>query len=141
MSNEVRYEKSQESAAIGKAIAENLQAILDHYGVETVRGLNRSLYKYTECGASLGVKLHDGTWRYSGDLEGIPNGNVRQLLVGSIVEGSDVDVTADAIDLADPRFMDEGGENIALDTFNATVQWVNDEACRLWDEANEGEKS
>ena len=111
----------------------NLEAILSDNGSEmTVSALDRSLYKYTDCGAHLSVQLHDGTWRHSGNLLGIENGNVRQLLVGSIVEGSDADVCADPIDLIDYEDPEE-----AVKVFNATVDWVNDEACALWDEANE----
>ncbi len=133
--NEIDYERMQEDAAIGQAIVANLEAILSENAADmTVESLNRSLYKYTECGAHLSVQLHDGTWRHSGDLTGIKNGDVRQLLVGSIVEGSDADVCAEPIDLLafeDPQE--------AVRVFNKTVEWVNDEACTLWHEANDEE--
>lgn len=133
--NEIDYERMQEDAAIGQAIVANLEAILsDNAADMTVVSLDRSLYKYTECGAHLSVQLHDGTWRHSGDLTGIKNGDVRQLLVGSIVEGSDAEARAEPIDLLafeDPQE--------AVRVFNKTVEWVNDEACTLWHEANDEE--
>lgn len=133
--NEIDYERMQEDAAIGQAIAANLEAILSENAADmTVESLDRSLYKYTECGAYLSVQLHDGTWRHSGDLTGIENSNVRQLLVGSIVEGSDAEVCADPIDLID---YDDPQE--AVRVFNKTVEWVNDEACTLWHEVNDQE--
>ena len=133
--NEIDYERMQESAAIGQAIAANLKAILDDWGVENVQQLDRNIYKRTECGAHLSVQLHDGAWRHSGDLDGIDNGNVQALLLGSIVEGSDAEVNAEPISLLD--YMDEGDEKRLIDDLDKTISWVNDEACRLWDEANE----
>ena len=113
----------------------NLEAILSDNGSDmNVAALARSLYKYTECGAYLSVQLHDGTWRNSGDLTGIENSNVRQLLVGSIVEGSDAEVCADPIDLNE--YKDPAD---AVKAFNDIVSWVNDEACVLWHEANDEE--
>lgn len=133
--NEIDYERMQEDAAIGQAMVANLEAILSENAADmTVESLNRSLYKYTECGAHLSVQLHDGTWRHSGDLNGIKNGDVRQLLVGSIVEGSDAEVCADPIDLI---AFEEPQE--AVKVFNKTVEWVNDEACTLWHETNDEE--
>ena len=93
-----------------------------------------SIYKYTECGPWLSVRLHDGTVRHCDQLQGIENGSVRALLVGSIVEGSDAEVTADWIDL----LIEDPDE--AVLKFNAAVEWVNDEACALWEEANEVEE-
>lgn len=132
--DEIEHERMQEDAATGQAIAANLQAILDDYGVTDVANLYRSIYKYTECGPWLSVQLHDGTWKHCHELRGIENGNVRALLVGSIVEGSDAEVTADPIDLMD--YMDEGGDAKAVADFSNEVEQVNREACRLWDEAN-----
>lgn len=132
--NEMDYERMQEDAAMGQAIAANLKVILDDWGVENVQQLDRTIYKGTECGAHLSVQLHDGTWRHSGNLDGIDNGNVQALLLGSIVEGSDADVTADPINLL--KYMDEGDEQRLIADFDKTLDWVVDEACRLWDEAN-----
>ena len=130
---ENEYLKWQDDIEMGGRILANLEAILADNGSEmSVSALDRSLYKYTECGAHLSVQLHDGTWRHSGNLLGIENGNVRQLLVGSIVEGSDAEVCADPIDLIDYEDPEE-----AVKVFNTTVDWVNDEACALWSEANE----
>ena len=132
---ENEYLKWQDDIEMGGRILANLEAILADNGSEmSVSALDRSLYKYTECGAHLSVQLHDGTWRHSGNLLGIENGNVRQLLVGSIVEGSDADVCADPIDLIDYEDPEE-----AVKVFNTTVDWVNDEACALWNEANDEE--
>jgi len=131
--NEIDYERMQEDAAIGQAIAANLEAILsDNGSAMTVSALDRSLYKYTDCGAHLSVQLHDGTWRHSGNLYGIENCDVRQLLVCSIVENSDAYVCAEPIDLLEFEDPEE-----AVRVFNKTVEWVNDEACALWHEASE----
>lgn len=133
--NEMDYERMQEDAAMGQAIAANLKVILDDWSVESVQQLDRTIYESTECGAHLSVQLHDGAWRHSGDLDGVDNGNVQALLLGSIVEGSDgPDVCATPISLLD--YMDEGDNKRLIADFDKTLDWVNDEACRIWDEIN-----
>lgn len=125
--NEIEYERMQEDAAIGQAIADNLNAILGD--APDVRALYRRIYKYTECGAWLSVRLHDGSVRHCGQLNDVKNGDVRALLVGSIVENSDAEVRADWIDLFDYETPTD-----AVAAFDAAVQWVDDEACSLWSE-------
>ena len=124
---ENEYLRWQDDMEMGGRILANLEAILQEFGEGKVHDLDRRIYKYTDCGAHLSVQLHDGTWRHSGDLFGIENGNVRQLLVGSIVENSDAEVCADPIDLI--AFDDPAK---AVEVFNKTVDWVDKEACALW---------
>ena len=124
---ENEYFKWQDDMEIGLLILANLEAILQEFGEGKVHDLDRRIYKYTDCGAHLSVQLHDGTWRHSGNLHGIVNGDVRQLLVGSIVENSDAEVGADPIDLI--AFDDPAK---AVEVFNKTVDWVDKEACALW---------
>lgn len=130
--NEMEYERMQEDAATGQAIADNLQAILDDNDAENVAQLYRTIYKYTDCGPWLSVKLHDGTWVHCGHLQHVENNNVRALLVGSIVEGSDAEVSGDVLDL-----MIYETPAQALAAFDAEVEEVNDRACELWHEAND----
>ena len=121
---EREYHRMNDAQEAGELCLANLAAILDSWGEENVERLDRALYKYTPCGPHLSVMLHDGTWKHSGDLQGIENGNVRALLVGSIVEGSDADVTTDPIDLLT--------EEDPVTAFDDTVDWVDAEASRLW---------
>ena len=133
--NEVQYERDQELAAQGQHCNACMDAILsDNGGEPTLRDLYRSIYKYTDCGPWLNVKTWDGRVFYCGDLHKVDKDEVRYLLVGSIVEGSDAEVTADWIDLLECESPED-----AVKQFNATVAWVNDEACALWDEANNDE--
>lgn len=129
----LRMQDDLEGGAICLAALEEI--LLDNGSGMTVYDLARSLYKYTECGAWLSVQLHDGSWRHSGELYGIKNGDVRALQVGSIVEGSDAEVEGTPLDLL--TFDTEGS---AVQAFNREVEWVNDESCRLWEEANEEEE-
>ncbi len=105
----------------------NLEAILAAHGVDDVSDLGRFLYKYTDAGLWLSVRLHDGTWKHTGNLDGIDNGNVRALLVGSIVEGSDAEVYGREVDLLN----DDAPAELEHE-----VEEVDAEACRLWEEAN-----
>lgn len=130
--NEIDYYRMQESAAEGQVCLDNLNAILsDNGGEMTVDDLYRSIYKYTECGPWLSVQLHDGTWKHCDQLDGIDNGNVRALLVGSIVENSDAEVTGRVLDLLEFETPED-----AIAAFNHEVEQVNAEACALWDEVN-----
>ena len=128
------YQQQQDDQEAGGYCLASLAAILDCWGVENVERLDRAIYKYTDCGPHLSVWLHDGGWKHSGQLQGVTNGNVRSLLVGSIVEGSDADVTGTVLDLLT---FDSDEEAVAA--FNAQVDKVNAEACALWEEANEEE--
>lgn len=130
--NEIEYERMQEEVAMGQHCNACLDAILSDNGSDmTVRALYRSIYKYIECGPWLSVKTWDGRVFHCGDLHEVNKDEVRYLLVGSIVEGSDAEVTADWIDLLECE-----SPEAAVKLFNDTVEWVNDEACALWDEAN-----
>ena len=133
--HEVEYERMQELAAEGQHANACLDAILSDNGSSmTLPALYRSIYKYTDCGPWLSVQTWDGRWFHCQDLHKVDKTEVRYLLVGSIVEGSDAEVSADPIDL----LACESPED-AVKRFNSAVEWVNDEACRLWDEANDDE--
>lgn len=125
--NERQYHSMNADIETGGFILAALEAILEHWDAENVEQLERSVYKHTACGPWLAVKLHDGTMRNSDELSDVKNGDVRCLLVGSIVEGSDAEVAADPIDLIE---YEEPADAVAA--FNVTVQWVDDEASALF---------
>jgi hypothetical protein len=130
--NEVEYERMQEQIAEGEHANACLDAILSDNGSDmTLPALYRSIYKYTECGPWLSVRTWDDRKFHCGDLHKVDKDEVRYLLVGSIVEGSDAAVCADWIDLVECE-----SPEAAVALFNRTVEWVNDEACALWEEAN-----
>jgi hypothetical protein len=114
---------------VGERIAANLAEILDYWGEENAQRLHRRLYKATAAGVHLSVRLHDGSWRHSGNLEGIDNGNVRSLMVGSIVEGTDASVTGEEIDLL---------RDDAVEAFAREVDSVDEQAGYLWDREGGG---
>lgn len=133
--NEQTYHRMNADIEAGGVCLAALEAILKDHWADNVAQLYRSIYKYTPCGPWLSVKLHDGTMRHCDELHDVKNGDVRGLMVGSIVEGSDAEVFADLIDLLKYEDPEE-----AVAAFSTTVDWVNDEACALWDEADaEGE--
>lgn len=129
------WHQANEAEEAGQLCLLNLQAILDYWGSENVERLGREIYRFTECGAWLSVQLHDGEWRHTGNLAGIENGNVRALLVGSIVEGSDAEVTGSVVDLLTDAAYEE-----VIASLEEEIGDVNDEAGRLWEEANAEEE-
>ena len=134
--NEVQYERMQEQIAEGEHANACLDAILSDNGSDmTLPALYRSIYKYTPCGPWLSVRTWDNRTFHCGKLHEVDQTEVRYLLVGSIVEGSDAEVCADPIDLVE---CDSPEHAIAL--FNQTVEWVNDETCALWNDANAEEE-
>lgn len=111
----------------------SLTDFLDKQSDETPWEVGRSLYKYTECGPSL-TFLVPGLAPFG--VVGYSDPKAREesaswwkdcvgLSIGSIVEGSDAEVQS--ANLTWP---------VTQAQFDAAVEWVNEEACRLWDEAN-----
>jgi|DEB0MinimDraft_10_1074344.scaffolds.fasta_scaffold02325_5 hypothetical protein len=84
----------------------NNQELLDEIGVDTVAQAEKAIYKGTDCGAWIQCE-EDG------------------VTVGSIVEGSDAEVTRDKLEYP-----------IEVKEFWDCVEDVNSEACELWEEAN-----
>lgn len=75
--------------------------------------LSRHVYKYTDCGAQ--IKLD---WENN------------QLLLWSIVEGSDAEVSADPIPF----------DKITGDAIQKAIDYIEDECDVLWHEANDDNK-
>jgi len=147
--NEIEYEKMQESAAIGQALSDCVKAIMAEFDATTLYDLQRSAYKYTDCGPSVGFKLFDGPYIRSGDdrardLSWVSH--VQDICIGSIVEGSDAEVTpvwlnllgiVDGSDRICEKYPDESVGQLAVRRWDHVLGVVNDEACTLWHEAND----
>ena len=149
--NEIEYEKMQEYAAIGQALAECVNAIMAEYDATTPYDLQRGAYKYTDCGPSVGFRLFDGSCIWNGDdRANDPSwvAHVEDICIGSIVEGSDAEVPpvwlnllgiADGSDRICEKYPDETVEQLAVRRWYDVLKDVNDEACALWHEANDEE--
>lgn len=130
--NEVQYECVCEDQGIGAGMEACVEAIIQDNGAgDSIADVYRSVYKYTPCGPWISVRLHDGTLVHCDKLHGVKAGEIDAIQVGSIIEGSDACVEADWIKLRGLA------PEEAVKQFNAAVQWVNDEATSLWNEANE----
>lgn len=152
--NEIEYEKMQEQAAIGQAISVAVKAVFSDYlenlpeDEQTMERLQRASYKYTDAGVSVGFKLFDGTYIWSGDPRAEDLSLVNQIediCIGSIIEGSDAEIDpvwldlpkiADGSDKALDMNPDDTVEQLAVRRWYDTLESVNDEACALWHEAN-----
>jgi len=103
----------------------NLQEFLSYLGADTPWDAGDLLYDAYECGPWLAFIVGDEAYGYESkkaraltDCDGVQ--------VGSIVEGSDAEVTREPLLFPfTPAF------------FEAYVQDVDDQACALWAEANE----
>jgi len=134
-----QHERDREEAAMGEAIARNFLAIMARHSFgDTMSSLQRAMYKDTDAGISISFQLHDGSFVYSGDARAReitdPQNWVRKIGASSIVEGSDREVELDWIDLADPKYLEEGGDELCADDFGTMCQEVNNAACAIWDE-------
>ncbi len=146
--NEMEYNEMCESAAIGQALFECVEAIMAEYDATLLSQLQRSAYKYTECGASVGFRLMDGTFIWNGDDRARDPkhvADVEDICIGSIVEGSDAEVPplwlnlskiADGSDQICERYSDETVGNLSVRRWYDVLEVVNNEACALWHEAN-----
>lgn len=84
----------------------NAQDVLDFFGAESMEAAKRHAYKYTDCGVWLNF-LDDG------------------IQLGSIVEGSDAEVTTDPLRYPfTPKELQD------------TIDYIEDEVSLLWWEAN-----
>lgn len=94
-------------------------------GADTVQGINHRLYKDTDCGASISIRV-GGVWYHNGDgWSSLRDGDTLELVsLQSIVEGSDA--TAWSGDIPCPA------EDATLSQALDDVEW---EAETLWEEA------
>jgi hypothetical protein len=107
----------------------HFRGLLDYFGADTPRTLNRRVYKSTDCGASISVMLHDGTWVHNGDagwqtMTG--DEPIAGFTIQTIVEGSDATVDSDLFTLPCPE--------------SYVQAWIADmeaQAEELWTDANE----
>lgn len=128
--NEIDYYQNEEMIAEGQHANACLDAILsDNGGDMTLPDLYRSIYRYTPCGPWLSVTTWDNRTFHCDELDKVDKNEVRYLLVGSIVEGSDAEVTADPIDLVKCESPED-----AVKLFNDTVTWVNETANKEGDD-------
>lgn len=111
-----------------KRAIRSLADLCEYLGADSPRDLNRRIYEDTDCGASISLYLEDGRALHNGwrELDTLPlDTPLRGFTIQSIVEG--IDATAD-------------GEMVLLPCrhrdVDVAIQWVEDEARRLWDETH-----
>jgi hypothetical protein len=129
------YMDNEERAAMGAAMADMVQAVLDAHHAEDFPHLDRNLYKYTDCGAALSLELWSGEMLYSGSarLAEIGPGDVRAIGVSSIVEGVDEEVEPEY--LYPEAFLDHGEDDTAsfVAALDDLIGRVDEAASEIWD--------
>jgi hypothetical protein len=165
------YHDAQEEQAVAEIISACAKAIFDNFDADTMERLQRTIYKYTECGPSVSFELHEWACGYEDDSLEAPIGldaprkspfiyvgdkraetisepwlAVCKIGVSSIVEGSDAEIPVQWLDLEqfadDERYKGDLPDlcKEAVSAFCRVVEYVNDEACALWHEANDGDE-
>ena len=147
------YIRDQERAAEQEWEAREqdmLPHLAKHCDYDSPHEMYRVFYKYTDCGPWVSVHVN-GQWVHCQDLhklgtweEMLRRGDlVDEVLIGSIVEGSDAEATPEPVRLRDIRSVRSKSGNVTRfsmrQAFDRAVSRVNDEACALWDEANQEE--
>lgn len=119
-------------------------------GYDSPYEMYRVHYKYVECGPWMSLRVN-GQWVHCQDLyklglwkDMVSRGDiVDEILVGSIVEGSDAEATPTPVRLGDIRSKRSKKGTITRASLRAALDHafdqVNQEACALWDEANREE--
>lgn len=106
---------------------DNCKAILKNYGAQHWGEVYRQVYKYTDCGATLGL-LCSGQDKpaYNSELARyLADAPVIQLHVSSIVEGCDAETPTVLVDMTKPK---------ALERLRAALTLTEESARALWDE-------
>lgn len=104
------------------------QDLLDFWSADSLETLNRRVYKSTDCGASVSVQTPDGAWHHNGqDWAGIDT--IVAFTLQTIVEGSDATVDSEPFVLP-----------VLRATVDEWIQYMEAEATRLWNEANDNEE-
>lgn len=108
----------------------NFLDLLQHFGADNPEGLNRMVYKMTDCGASITVTLKDGAVFKNGDdwLCLSAEAEVESFTIQTIVEGSDAEVNSHAFILP-----------VSKKEVDGFIEYMEAQADILWREANEPE--
>lgn len=160
--SEMEYFNMEEQQAIGQIIAACAKAILEAHDADTMGALQRTIYKYTDCGAAVSFELHHSDdepdsfeapigltepakpspYVYCGDDRAYeikdPWNHIRKIGVSSIVEGVDQEVELEWIDLEqyadDDKYEGdlEDLAKIAVKDFDALVERVEKAADEIW---------
>jgi hypothetical protein len=112
----------------GGFVIRNLEGLCRYWHADTPEGLNRRVYKATECGASVSVYLRDGRVLHCGDpaWRGLPMDTpIEGFTVQTIVEGSDATVDSDLFTVP--------VASVLLDDWVAEMESLADD---IWNEAN-----
>jgi hypothetical protein len=128
------YERAEELKAMGENALANLQAILADHSADNIGELARYAYKYSDCGACLGVLLYagednPGRWVYGDDIRKLTDEFITALSVSSIVEGVEQTTDTHIVDLFDDKY--ETPEQCAK-AYSAALQAVENEANEIW---------
>ena len=108
---------------------QNCKEILSEFDCKNWGELYRIVYKYTDCGPSLGIICsYQDKPVYCDELYRFDKTQpVLQIYVSSIVEGLDICTSTHVVDMKIP-----GANERLMDAIEA----VNNEAIELWNEAN-----
>lgn len=105
--------------------------LCDYFGADEPGDLNRRIYKDTDCGASISVTLADGQEFHNGDRRFNDlrrDDPLAYFTIQTIVEGSDA--TVDSKPFVVP---------VKTAEVDAFIEYMEAEADRLWNEANDDE--
>lgn len=107
----------------------SLGGLCEFIGAGKPADLNHAMYKGTSCGASISVRLNDGSWLHNGDRKWETlrrDAKIKGFTIQTIIEGSDA--TVDSHEFEIPCRKQE------------VKDWITHmeaEAVRLWEEAND----
>lgn len=149
-----KYIRDQEAAADLEEQAREhdmLPHLAKHCDYDSPHEMYRVFYKYTDCGPWVSIHVN-GAWVHCQDLhklgtwaEMLRRGDiVDEVLIGSIVEGSDAEASPIPVRLGDMRSVRSKTGKVTQfsvrQAFDRAVSRVNEEACAMWDEANSEEE-
>lgn len=148
-----KYIRDQEAAADLEEQAREqdmLPHLAKHCDYDSPHEMYRVFYKYTDCGPWVSIHVN-GAWVHCQDLhklgtweEMLRRGDiVDEVLIGSIVEGSDAEASPVPVRLVDLRSARSPTGNVTACSLraalDAAVTFVDREAQELWEQAHQEE--
>lgn len=131
--NTLCFGKEGHLPAHAELVIRSLHDLCDWVGTDMPDGLNRQIYKNTQCGASISLALPGGDWLHNGDLRW------RDLSIDTPIEGFTIQTIVEGSEATwhgvDSRLFKVP---ISVWEVEAWMEYMEDEAARLFCAANKG---
>jgi len=107
----------------------NINAILANMSASDLPQLQRNVYKYTKCGAFVEFNTFANVV-YTEDVDELKPEDIESVVVGSIVEGTDVQTESHVVDI------NVTSMKKVVKAFSDALESVEEEALQIWNDTH-----